>query len=302
MSTNFTKFSEFAHLVHTGQCPVCGALKNPRPIIRLPFFSVYSCACGTKYLDPSLTEDGQIAIYRDSGCLKTINSALAQYYEYETLSPKNRTFRDYQAALRVVAENTAGRELCEIGCGTGGFLSYASANGWKVFGIDSSPENVIATQQRGIEAVQANIFLYKPRHFFDVVVLWDVIEHPQNPGKLIAKCRELLKPDGFILIAVPYDPNIISVLARCIYVLSLGKVKGPASRWYVLEHTSYFSAKGLRGLLSSNHFSVVNYWKTETDLSRYQFSKSSLLVLNFLFFIARMFGLQNRLILLARKD
>jgi len=251
-------------------------------------------------LDPSLDDAAQIALYQNSESLKEINPALEEYYEYDTLDPKGRTARDYMRALLDLEGQVRGRDLCEVGCGTGGFLAFAKSKGWNVLGVDSSSENIQKTKARGVDALQINVFDYAAPARFDVVVLWDVLEHPQDPGKLLAKCRELLKPGGRLLIAIPYDPNSVSLMGRLIYGLSLGKIRGPASKWYILEHTSYFSKKGLRGLLAKHDFEVVNEWKTETDLARYKFGFAQNAVLRTLFLGARILGLQNRLIAISK--
>ena len=272
-----------------------------KPLIKLERFSVYVCDCGVKYLDPSLDEKSQIEIYQNSDSISEINKALEQYYEYEPLRSTSQTARDYDRALTEAGKSVAGRDLCEIGCGTGDFLFFAKSRGWNVFGIDSSTENIEKTRSRGIEGIAENVFRYSSQRRFDVVVLWDVIEHPQDPGKLLAKCHELLKPGGCLLVAIPYDPNLISILATLFYKLSFGKVRGPAAQWYVLEHTSYFSGRGLKGLLERNSFAAVKYWKTETDLARYKFAFLTRLALRVLFGIARILGLQNRSIMVAKK-
>lgn len=288
-------------LIEKKRCPSCGASRGTRATVKLPLFSVYACVCGIKFLDPSLDEQSQMGIYQNSQTLKEINPALEQYYEYETLEPQSRTAHDYEKALGEVGIMALGRDLCEIGCGNGGFLAYAKSRGWQVTGIDSSPENIQQVLKRGADGIHGDVFQYHSDRRFDVVVLWDVLEHPQDPGRLLKKCRELLKPDGCLLIALPYDPNIISFLAHALYLLSFGCVKAPAAKWYVLEHTSYFSKKGLRNLLGRNDFRLIKWWKTETDLSRYKFGFLSRGVLRVLFGLGRIFGAQNRLIVVAKK-
>jgi 2-polyprenyl-3-methyl-5-hydroxy-6-metoxy-1,4-benzoquinol methylase len=282
------------------KCPACQKSRQERPMLRLPRFAVYACACGVKYLDPSLDAMTKIVIYQDSASLSEINPVLQQYYEYQTKDPRSRTRKDYTRALAALAQGTGGRELCEMGCGTGGFLAYAKAAGWDVLGIDSSSENILKVRAQNLEAVQANILDYSVSRKFDGVVLWDLIEHMQDPAALLRKSRELLKPDGRLLIAVPYDPNLISLLALLLYRVTFGKLQAPVLRWYGIEHVSYFSKPGLTGLLERNDFQAVESWKTETDLARFRFGMVTQGVLRILFWIARFLGLQNRMVLIAK--
>ena len=241
-------------------------------------------------------------IYRSSATLKEINPALKEYYEYDTLEPYSLTYRDYDRALKTLASLIQGRDLLEVGCGTGSFLKFAQSRGWRATGVDSSPENIRELEKKGIRGIATGFLDYSPSESFDVVVLWDLIEHPQDPFCFVEKARELLKRGGLLLIATPHDPNLLSNLATMAYRLSGGRIKFAARQLYVIEHTSYFSIKTLSMLLERANFKVVKAWKTETDLKRYYFSCFLRVVLYAAFFIAGRFGLQNRMIVIAKKS
>jgi SAM-dependent methyltransferase len=284
-----------------GGCPGCGKPREAQePKIRFDSFSVYACACGLKYLDPALDDASQIAIYEDPRRLREMNPALEEYYDFEVGDLKTKTGRDYARALASLGTCVGGRDLMEIGCGAGGFLAFAKSRGWNVLGVDSGAQNIQKTRDRGVEAVCADVFAYRPSRSFDAVVLWDVLEHPLDPGKLIRKCREFLKPGGCLLIALPYDPNLISLLATVLYRVSFSRMRRAAGQWYVPEHNSYFSERGLRSLLGRNGFDLIRCWKTDTDLSRYRFGVLTRICLEMAFAAARLFGLQNRMILIAK--
>lgn len=290
------------NLVRTGICPVCRKKEGVREVCRTPKTGVFYCACGLEFIDPSLDEGSMAEIYRSSELLKDINPALGTYYEYDTLNPGTKTYRDYKEALeKLNALNSTGRELLEVGCGAGGFLEVAAKNGWSVTGLDSSLENTAKLSAKGLPAICAPFLSYHEKHRFDAVVLWDLIEHPQDPLGFVKKCHELLRDGGLLLIATPNYPNLLSILAKVTYQLSFGKMKGPASRLYFLEHTSYFGRDSLARLLRLGGFEPVKAWKTETDLERYQFSPFLRRALHAAFAAARVLGLQNRIMMIARK-
>ena len=289
-------------LEETGICPLCRDGAKKKLLFRLNRTNVYVCACGLKFIDPSLTAETMMTIYTSSEFLREINPALENYYEYETLDAKSTTFRDYARALDHVSRYAKGRNLLEVGCGTGGFLEFAREKGWSVFGVDSSTENIAKLRSRGIAGECANFVDFFSEMRFDVMVLWDLIEHPQDPLSFIGKSYELLKPGGVLLLATPYDPNLLTLLAGTIYRFSFGKIKFAVEKLYFLEHTSYFNLRTLSNLLQKGCFKVIRFWKTETDLDRYRFSRSLKWVLKIAFLFARLFRLQNRIILLAQKD
>jgi cyclopropane fatty-acyl-phospholipid synthase-like methyltransferase len=290
------------NLVKVGHCPLCKIPAAPKLLFQLEKFGVYQCPCGHKFIDPSLDGLSQIEIYRSSETLKQINPALEHYYEYETLDPKSLTCADYTRALDEVSRLSPGRRLLEVGCGTGSFLDYARTKDWSVHGVDSSHENIAKLRERGVEGEACGFLDFQSRDQFDVIVLWDLIEHPQDPGAFLDKSRELLKTGGLLLIATPLDPNILTLLAGAMYALSGGRINAPLNQLYIIEHTSYFSLKTLSHLLGQHGFGVSKAWKTETDLARYHFSKPLQFALHAAFLIARCLHLQNRLITIARKN
>jgi len=289
-------------LVELGCCPVCKTKTPHTPLYQLQKFKVYQCRCGVKFIDPSLSGESMMEIYRSSEDLRAINTTLEHYYEYETLKPGTKTYRDYSQALKALAGLTAGRELLEVGCGSGSFLKVAKEHGWQAAGVDSSAENVSKLQAEGLEAAASDFLDYQPPKKFDAVIFWDLIEHPQDPGKFIEKARELLKPQGYLLIASPHDPNLVTIIAFWLYQLSQGKMKWPLERFYVVEHTSYFSIDTIKRFLASKGFKTVRMWKTETDLDRYQLSATLRLFLKVAFLFARWLKLQNRFIAIAQKS
>ncbi len=290
------------NLVRLGHCPGCKLTRKGTARFFLSRVSVFICpACGLRYIDPSLDGPSQMALYSSPALLKEINPALENYYEYETLNPRSRTFADYSRALAEAALLAPGRKLLEAGCGTGSFLKFAAERGWDVTGVDSGEDNIRAVQDHGLKGICSGFMEMAEKDAYDCIVLWDLIEHPQDPALFVDKCRRLLTPGGLLLLATPQYPNLLTVIGEIFYKLSLGRVKGPLEKLYMLEHATYFGIKTLRTFLKPLHFSAVKAWKTETDLARYRFPLLTGILLRVLFFTARILYLQNRVILIARK-
>ncbi|MBI4549774.1 MAG: class I SAM-dependent methyltransferase [Candidatus Omnitrophica bacterium] len=289
-------------LVETRFCPACGGENGRSSRYALAQTSVYRCRCGLEFLSPALDARSMMEIYRSSETLREINPALENYYEYDTLDPRSLTSRDYGRALEEVSRFTAGRDLLEAGCGTGSFLEFARRRGWNVTGVDSSPENIARLGEKGIAGIEAGFLECRPGRNFDVVVLWDLIEHPSSPLDFVRKSRELLKPGGLLLLATPHYPNLLSELAKIFYRMSGGRISAPVRRLYFLEHTSYFSRQTLADLAQKGGFRVVKHWKTETDLARYRFPRPVRWALKASFLLARLLGLQNRVLMIAQRD
>lgn len=295
-----TKPHSHFELKPTGICPACRNEKSSEPVHKMTYFNVYDCAhCQMRFIDPSLTDDEQMQIYQSQETIQQVNPALQTYYDYDALNPESRTYKDYVRALSETENLVKHKSLCELGCGAGSFLRLAQSRGWTVSGIDASHENVKMLQSKGIPAIQGNIFEKEDWPQFDCVALWDVIEHPRDPGLLLSRCRNLLKPGGVLLIATPCYPNVLSQLADFLSRISGGKIAGPLDKMYMFEHITYFSPQSLKNLLHAQGFQVFKHWKTETDLKRYAFPPVTRMILKLAFGFARLLGLENRLIAIA---
>ena len=91
--------------------------------------------------------------------------------------------------------------LLDIGCGTGSFLAFMKKKGCKVSGIESNAKARNICLENNIE-VQATETELHPESF-DTISLWHVLEHLPNPENSINTYRDLLKPTGLLVVAVP---------------------------------------------------------------------------------------------------
>lgn len=156
--------------------------------------------------------------------------------------PRRRSARRALALLKKRHSGTYGR-LLDVGCSAGLFLQEARACGWDVTGVE--PSRWLAEQARG--RLGADVVVCAPFETatlepssYDVVTLWDVLEHVTDPEAFLTKAESLLKPGGLLVVNVP---NLRSWIAR-----AFGR------RWPLLlpEHLFYFSPRSLQ-LLFSQH-------------------------------------------------
>jgi SAM-dependent methyltransferase len=100
-----------------------------------------------------------------------------------------------------------GREpqrVLEIGFGNGSFLGFGRARGWDIIGVEISSELRARAERAGYRTV-ADIDLLAPDAGFDLVALFDVLEHLEADQLIgfVRKLRALLVPSGAILLRVP---------------------------------------------------------------------------------------------------
>jgi SAM-dependent methyltransferase len=96
--------------------------------------------------------------------------------------------------------------VCDIGCGSGEFLSQLKNIGCEVTGIDPSPVSKKAVSERGIEffsGTAEDIPKSIAKRRFDAVTMFQSLEHCRNPARAVANAKGLLKPGGLLVIDVP---------------------------------------------------------------------------------------------------
>jgi 2-polyprenyl-3-methyl-5-hydroxy-6-metoxy-1,4-benzoquinol methylase len=137
----------------------------------------------------------------------------------------------------------AGRTLLDIGAHIGVFVEVARRAGWEATGIEPSHWSVEMARQSGTELIEGTLASSDlPENHFDVVTLWDVIEHLSDPKTELGHVFRVLKPGGWVVI---HTMNIESPFARL-----MGK-KWP---WFMEMHLYYFSERTLRCLLEKTGF------------------------------------------------
>ena len=157
-------------------------------------------------------------------------------YESETAG-RIATAARHLGIVKQFAATPVGRVL-DAGCASGYFLREARSAGWSVVGVEPSETLYAkAVETLGADAdVRCSILEHAnfPAASFDVITLWDVLEHVPDPANFMSLCARLLKPGGSLFVNVP---DLDSVQARL-----LGK------RWPLLlaEHLNYFNRSSLR--------------------------------------------------------
>ena len=203
--------------------------------------------CGLQYVNPRLRGDLILTSYTE-GEDETYVSQLAA---------RERTFT---SALVEIEHLAGGRgRLLDNGTAAGAFVAAAVRRGWDAEGCE--PKRWLGqwgARHYGIRIRQGSVFDQDyPAASFDVVTLWDVIEHTPDPRAVLDRCRELLKPGGLLIVNYP---DIGSWIAR-----ALGR------RWLFLTsvHLWYFDRTTIRRLMETGGFDVLairpHYQRLELD-------------------------------------
>ncbi len=100
--------------------------------------------------------------------------------------------------------STKGKNLLDIGCGTGDFLKKAQKNNWKISGIEPNEKaRTMANKKTNNSVFGVEALLKFEAYSFDVITLWHVLEHLPSLENQMTMFKKLLKPNGVLIIAVP---------------------------------------------------------------------------------------------------
>jgi len=242
-------------------CPVCGSRQyrvkyTPWVDIQDPLAlygatsgvrgtqTLVSCAeCGVIYENPRYTED-------------VILQGYAAYNESAHDSQHAMRAASFLGGLEAVRAHipAPGAKVLDVGTAGGAFLEAARQFGYDAVGLEPSRFMAEQARQRGLNVIAGTLEeqTFAPESF-DMVCLWDVLEHVARPRDMLARIRGILKPQGVLLINYP---DIGTPLA---------KLAGKRFWWILSVHLVHFDRNSMRKICDLCGFEVFHfqpYWQT----------------------------------------
>jgi len=182
------------------------------------------------------------------------------FADYHTHLDSSLVLKQFEEKLRYCGElfPRKGR-LLDVGCATGVFFDMASKQGWEVEGVEIS--KVLAAYARNNFGLKVHCLdltkdsLETPP--FDVVTLFDLIEHIPDVNEMIKGCRNNLSNEGVLIIRTPTEEGLLRDIAKIVYNGSLRRIELPMLWFYSFEHIQSLSFQSLARLLEGDNFSVI---------------------------------------------
>lgn len=246
----------------SGTCPLCKS-KTSRKVYNFSTFSVLRCTnCDNSWRSDMYSREKIDEIYCGD------SYANENYFAdkvSETNNSSTRRIKDYDRALRYLDQVMGIGRLLDIGCGAGVFLSMAKKRGWTVSGVELSPRLASQCRQTLNVPVENGRFedVELPRNSFDVITLWDVIEHVLDPVSCMQRARELLKPGGILVFCTPDEDSLLARIGLVLYKATCSRYSYPAFALHPPYHTYFFSRKGFLRVLNKLGMRVVKSYSQE---------------------------------------
>jgi 2-polyprenyl-3-methyl-5-hydroxy-6-metoxy-1,4-benzoquinol methylase len=141
-----------------------------------------------------------------------------------------------------------GTRFLDVGSGPGNLMEHANQHGWKSSGVELSSWAADLGKKRGLDIFEGTLEQAKfADSTFDLVTMFDVIEHLPDPHAVIREVHRVLKPGGWF---IGETPNIEGFFVQHLYHEQSEMVKPRA-------HICMYGPATVKRLFLSEHFADV---------------------------------------------
>jgi ubiquinone/menaquinone biosynthesis C-methylase UbiE len=193
--------------------------------------------CGLVYSSPRIDDHDIVDTYE----------AVEDVLYVEEREGRVLTFEHHLRPLELLTGPPGARRLLDVGCHVGVFVEIAAQHGWEAWGVDPSRWAVEQGRERQLRLVQGTLETAGlPNGSFEVVTMWDTIEHLPDPAATLRQAHALMAPRGLLVV---HTIDIDSAFAR---------LMGSHWPWLMEMHLFYFSRQTLRAMLEKCGFAVLS--------------------------------------------
>ena len=199
--------------------------------------------CGHVFADISITDKELRELYRKN---YFFGEEYNDYIADSNILRKN--FRLRKNSLSQFVDKDTHKNLLEIGCAYGFFLDEVKNQFIKVKGIDISEDAInYAKNKLKLDVTQTEFLDFQSEMSFDVVCMWDTIEHLKEPQMYIDKLSKITPTGGLLAITTG---DIGSLMARI-----------RRKNWRMIHpptHLHYFTKKTLKQLFEKYGYEIIH--------------------------------------------
>jgi len=244
------------------RCDICNSNESSKLYI-----DIKKCNdCGHIFANLSLSNDELKNIYDTD----YFESEEYKDYKSETVAIK-KNFNRLLSKLKKHSQNTKQKKLLEVGAAYGFFIDIAKSHFNLAIGTEIASEpSRYARENLNIDVRNLDIIEWDFDNIkFDLVCMWDVIEHLHSPNKYLQKLSVNMKKNSIIALTTP---DIGSLVAR-VRKQNWRQIHPPT-------HVHYFNKKSIETILNNNGFKIIEY----THFGRYR----SLGMIFYIIFVLRL--------------
>jgi len=188
--------------------------------------SCYLCKSNNFYIRKgSVRDDENINILECNNCglvyLSSLNHIEDRHYEEsgmhgDEVPDINKWLRetefDDKRRYKFIKEKITNKTVLDFGCGAGGFLDLSKKSAISVSGIELEKALQTSFKQRNLDVFENLSKAQEVDKKYDVITAFHVVEHLQNPKKVLKELSLLLKDGGEMIVEVPNSEDALLTL------------------------------------------------------------------------------------------
>ncbi len=204
-------------------------------------YSIFRCnSCNVQLRLPQPSHEELKKIYANYYHPWKIENEVAETVKIS----KTKTF---EIRLQEIQKHIRRGKILDVGCAAGYFLESAKNAGFEPYGVELSESFFKETHLKFGDSIYRGTIENIPckDNFFDVITMFDLLEHVKDPVSTLRRCRKILMPNGVIAAVLPNTSSLTAKLMR--------------KNWmqYKKEHLFYFSPKNISALLKQESFDII---------------------------------------------
>lgn len=224
-------------------CLLCGGRKATQTLT-LGKYALYECTrCSLVSPNVRFTTTVGHELYDDPANVKDTVREIVKTYEY-----RKNTYAPERLAYLLEKTGLIKRSLrlLDVGCGPGYFLKYLKEQKVAAKGLDFAEFLVAICRREGLDVAATELKDEKPESY-NVLTLFDVLEHLTDPVTFFTHANRALTKGGFVL---AYTPNIHSLAYR---------LQGARQNTlYPFQHVAFYDSVSLNYLANRTGFEVMS--------------------------------------------
>jgi 2-polyprenyl-3-methyl-5-hydroxy-6-metoxy-1,4-benzoquinol methylase len=194
-------------LINIENCPICACKNNKQYIsatdhnVSGDSFNIVSCNdCSFKFTNPIPSKETIGKYYKSENYISHSGTkkGLINFIYHKV---RNRQLKMKYNLISSLSNN---KSILDIGCGTGEFIDLCKNKSWEVLGLEPDIDaRKLAKKNHNIDLLD-QVELYNiNKNKVSIITLWHVLEHVYNLQKDLKQYANILKDNGYLIIAVP---------------------------------------------------------------------------------------------------
>ena len=238
-------------------CRLCGSVNTQPRFPRLSLPLLLCRDCGVIFRPSALADRDPAATYDRDYYFETWPGSLGRFFKDFDPEAHNKTrffIRELREFERILGR--PGRVL-DVGTANGVFVWLADRQGWKAEGVELSPFAVNwGRNQFHADLIEGSIADLSPEPRYDLITLWDTLEHVLDPRRTLRDCYQRLAPGGILAILTPDTLSLVNRLLHLAVRVSPSRAEPWLRRLYHEDHLTAFNRHNLSRSLVQEGFII----------------------------------------------